>query len=247
MHYLEHARKIFIWSVWLFIIAYGFCRFYQWHSQPSYSKPTDIDVIQFGYACTSTNEDDCERAWIVQGKITDFMAGVIESQLQQDGNTLPFCFISKGGEIAATKTILSLLYQYDATVCVGGHYKVNNEVMTLKHYNTSNEVVEGPLCLSACTLLYGAAPNQLMVGMPYIGIHNGERILDFCFCTISLSQSDEPAILDDINDTLINVKDPDRKQGLLDMIYYAATIPNNQMHFLTLPEISTFHLAPTKN
>ena len=244
MHYLEPTRKIFIWSVWLFIAAYGLCIFYQWHSQPTYSKPSDIDMIQFGYACTNSYDDDCEPAWIIQGKITDFMAGVVESQLLQDGNKLSFCFISKGGDVAATKTILSLFYEYDATICVGNHYKVNNKAMTLKHYNTENEIIEGPLCLSACTLIYGAAPNQMMLGIPYIGIHNGERILDFCFCTISLSQPDEPAILDEINDTLNNIRDPYRLKGLLAMVHYAASIPNNQMHFLTLSEINNFSLAP---
>lgn len=241
--YFNKARRALIGVIWLFIAAFGLCHLYQWHSQPTFSKPDDIDVIQYGHACKTPDMQQCTPAFIVQGKITPFTAQVIERQLSRDGNTLPYCFLSKGGEISATQSILNLLREHDATVCVANTYRINNKAINLTHIDINGDLVEGGLCLSACTLLYGAAPHRLMVGEPYIGIHNGQRILDFCFCTLSLGQPDEPAILDDLTDTLANVTRSDKRQGLIDMIYFAATIPNDQMYFLRPDDIGRFGLG----
>lgn len=235
-------KTIFILVAWLFIAAFTLCHLYQWHSQPTFSTPDDIDIIQYGHACVTTKMEDCTPAFVVQGKISQSMVEAVELQLAHYSNKIPYCFLSKGGDIEATQALLQHIYTHNATVCVANTYRVNNQPLSLTHIDIDGVTLDGGLCLSACTLLYGAAPHRLMVGEPYIGIHNGQRILDFCFCTVSLGQPDEPAILDDLTDTLENVTDPEKRQGLIDMIYSAATIPNNQMYFLRPDDIARFGL-----
>jgi hypothetical protein len=198
-----------------------------------------LKIVELGSVCN--DRDECIPAHIVTGKVNKHMYLAIKDSILESDNNLIYCFSSGGGDSKYAIEIIKLFRENNLTSCVGSNYFVNNQKIStrlLEHTTPEN----GAVCVSSCSLILMGSPRRTVFGEASIGIHNGLKVLDFCFCQIPLSDPLSPLQLDDLEDIISTSKNEVHRSNFMNFYRFSQSIPNNEVYILTKADWERFGL-----
>lgn len=202
-------------------------------------------TIQRGNVCTQQNTQDCYDAWIVTGKVDYKMTNAFANKVNRFGTKIPFCLLSNGGNLQAAKDIINIIRQSNAKVCLGSTYSVNGKTLWEYYKDINGNIIKGPLCMSACSIIFASAKQRLIFGNAFIGIHNTRHILDFCFCQLTVSKPEQSYQPKTYQALIFELKDIDDKKRIRKLRDYSEQVSSDSMKFLSIKEMTELSL-PTK-
>ena len=198
-----------------------------------------LQIVELGSVCNDNKE--CIPAHIVTGEVNKYMYLAIKDSISGSDKRLPYCFSSGGGDSKYAIKIIKLFRENNLTACVGSSYFVNNRKVSIRLLDHATPE-DGAVCVSSCSIILMGSPRRTVFGEANVGIHNGLKVLDFCFCKIPLSDPLSPLQLDELEDIISTSKSEEHRSNFMNFYRFSQSISNDEVYILTKADWERFGL-----